>query len=99
MGFLNHRKLKLRKPNRVSLFLIQYQYSNLTEPINNEGTINGLEIYGAYENGDLIGVIATRSEFITLCNRDIHKLGFVDTDIEQTKEGMRFTPMKHQKWV
>ncbi|MEV5113829.1 GNAT family N-acetyltransferase [Peribacillus frigoritolerans] len=43
-------------------FLFNYQYSNLTEPINNEGTINGLEIYGAYENGDLIGVIATRSE-------------------------------------
>lgn len=26
-----------------------------------------------------------------------HKLGFMDSDIEQTKEGIRFTPMKYQK--
>ena len=103
--------------------------------INNEGAISGLEIYGAYENGNLIGIIATRnegnhialffvhgkyhrkgigrkllevvlkdstSESITVnsspyATEIYHKLGFVDTDIEQTKEGMRFTPMKYQK--
>jgi GNAT superfamily N-acetyltransferase len=104
--------------------------------INNEGAISGLEIYGAYENGNLIGIIATRnegnhialffvhgkyhrkgigrkllevvlkdstSESITVnsspyATEIYHKLGFVDTDIEQTKEGMRFTPMKYQKY-
>ena len=103
--------------------------------INNEGAMNGLEIYGAYENRNLIGIIATRnegnhialffvhgkyhrkgigrklfevvlkdstSESITVNSSPYaigiyHKLGFVDTDIEQTKEGMRFTPMKYQK--
>ena len=103
--------------------------------INNEEAINGLEIYGAYEKENIIGVIATRNEgkhivllfvdgkhhrqgigrklievVLQNCISEIvtvnsspyakefyHKLGFVDTDQEQTKEGMRFTPMKHQK--
>ena len=103
--------------------------------INNEDAIDGLEMYGAYENGSLIGVIATRNEGnhialffvhgkyhrkgigrklfeVVLKNSTLelitvnsspyateiyHKLGFVDTDIEQTKEGMRFKPMKYQK--
>ncbi|WP_240613650.1 GNAT family N-acetyltransferase [Pueribacillus theae] len=104
--------------------------------INNEDAIKGLEIYGAYEKGNLIGVIATRNEgnhialffvhgkyhkqgvgrklfeavlknstleIITVNSSPYaveiyHKLGFVDTDIEQIKEGMRFTPMKYQKY-
>jgi GNAT superfamily N-acetyltransferase len=105
--------------------------------INNDDAINGLEIYGAYENGNLIAVIATRnkgnhialffvlgkyhrqgvgrklfewilekstSKIMTVNSSPYaieiyHKLGFTDTDIEQTKEGMRFTPMKYQKEV
>ncbi len=103
--------------------------------INNEDAINGLEIYGAYEKGNLTGVIATRNEgshialffvhgkyhrkgigrklfevvvknstleLITVNSSPYaaeiyHKLGFVDTDIEQTREGMKFTPMKYKK--
>ncbi|WP_186580485.1 GNAT family N-acetyltransferase [Aquibacillus kalidii] len=53
-------------------FLFYYQFSNLAEPINNEGTINGLEINGAYENGDLIGVIATKSEGSTIVLFFVH---------------------------
>ena len=103
--------------------------------INNREAINGLEIYGAYEKENIIGVIATRnegnhiallfvdgkhhrqgigrklfevvlqnstSEIVTVNSSPYakgfyHRLGFVDTDQEQTKEGIRFTPMKHQK--
>lgn len=101
----------------------------------NGNYINTLEIYGAYENRKIIGIIATRnegnhialffvdgkyhrqgirrklfeevlknstSEIITVNSSPYatavyHRLGFVDTDKEQTKEGMRFTPMKYQK--
>lgn len=103
--------------------------------INNEESINGLKIYGAYEKGNLVGITATRnngnhialffvhgkyhrqgigrelfeavlknstSKIITVNSSPYaieiyHKLGFIDSDIEQTKEGMRFTPMKYQK--
>ncbi|WP_190259354.1 GNAT family N-acetyltransferase [Pelotomaculum schinkii] len=42
------------------------------------------------------------SEMITVHSspyaREIyHKLGFTDTDVEQTKDGIRYIPMKHQK--
>lgn len=103
--------------------------------IHNEEVINGFEIYGAYEKGCIIGIIATRNEgshialffvdgkyhnqgigrklferilknstsaFITVNSSSYakevyHKLGFVDTDVEQIKEGMRFTPMTYRK--
>ncbi len=103
--------------------------------INDENQINNLEMYGAYENGNLGGVIAiinegshialffvdkryhrqgigrklfaaalrnSASEMITVHSspyaREIyHKLGFTDTDVEQTKDGIRYIPMKYQK--
>lgn len=103
--------------------------------INDENQINNLEMYGAYEKGNLSGVIATRNEgshialffvdreyhrqgigrklfeavlrnsaskMITVHSspyaREIyHKLGFTDTDAEQTKDGIRYIPMKYQK--
>jgi len=103
--------------------------------INNENQINNLEMYGAYEKGNLGGVMATRNEgnhialffvdrkyhrqgigrklfeavlrnsasgIITVHSspyaREIyHKLGFTDTDAEQTKDGIRYIPMKYQK--
>lgn len=103
--------------------------------LQSEEAVNGLELFGAYENGKMLGVIATRNEgnHITLLFVDgkhhrrgigrklfkvvvknstaevitvnsspyaievYHKLGFVDTDTEKIKEGIRFTPMKYQK--
>ena len=103
--------------------------------INDENQINNLEIYGAYEKGNLGGLIASRnegshialffvdskyhrqgigqklfeavlrnsaSEIFTVHSspyaREIyHKLGFTDTDAEQTKDGIRYIPMKYQK--
>lgn len=103
--------------------------------INDENQINNLEMDGAYEKGNLSGVIATRnesshialffvdrryhrqgigrklfeavlrnsaSEIITVHSspyaREIyHKLGFTDTDAEQTKNGIRYIPMKYQE--
>lgn len=103
--------------------------------LHSKEVVNGLELFGAYENGKMLGVTATRNEgdHITLLFVDgkhhrqgigrklfevvvknstaevitvnsspyaieiYHKLGFVDTDTEKIKEGIRFTPMKYQK--
>ena len=103
--------------------------------INDENQINNLEMYGAYEKGNLRGVIATRnegghialffvdkrfhrqgigrklsevvlknsaSETITVhsspyAGEIYHKLGFTDTDAEQTENGIRYIPMKYQQ--
>jgi len=103
--------------------------------INNTHEIGKLEIYGAYENDNIVGVIATRNggshialffvnkkyhrqgigrklfEAVLLNSTAneitvnsspyaaevYHKLGFVDTDIEQTKDGIRYIPMKFKR--
>ena len=97
--------------------------------------ISTLEFWGAYDNRELKGVIATnenrkhiccffvkaqyhrqgigrklweyllvngRSEIITVNSSPYavpiyHKLGFVDTDVEQLSDGMRYTPMKYER--
>ena len=103
--------------------------------INSDEAIDRLEIYGAYEEENILGVIATRNQgnHIALFFVDVkhhrrgigrklfetvlkystsdtitvnsspfateiyHRLGFVDTSIEQKKNGIRFTPMKYLK--
>jgi GNAT superfamily N-acetyltransferase len=102
------------------------------EFIHNADAINGLEIYGAYEEGNLTGIIATRNEgshialffvrkeyhrqgigrklfeaVVKSSTSEVnsspyaveiyHKLGFTDTNVEQTDKGIRYTPMKYQK--
>ena len=101
--------------------------------IEDKEMISTLEFWGAYDNRELKGVIATnenrkhiccffvkaqyhrqgigrklweyllvngRSEIITVNSSPYavpiyHKLGFVDTDVEQLSDGMRYTPMKY----
>ena len=100
--------------------------------IEDKKMISTLEFWGAYDNRELKGVIATnenrrhiccffvkaqyhrqgigrklweyllansRNEIITVNSSPYavpiyHKLGFVDTDVEQLSDGMRYTPMK-----
>ena len=65
-------------------------------------------MYGAYDNGSLVGVIATRilrnslAETITVHSSPYaveiyHQLGFTAADGEKTEHGIRYTPMKYQK--
>lgn len=101
--------------------------------IENHEIVSTLEFFGAYENGQLRGVLATDSNRQHICcffvdasfhrqgiGRKLwefllansphgeftvnsspyavpvyHKLGFVDMDVEQVADGMRFTPMKY----
>ena len=103
--------------------------------IEDKEMISTLEFWGAYDNRELKGVIATnenrrhicsffvkaqyhrqgigrklweyllvnsRSEMITVNSSPYavpvyHKLGFVDTDVEQLSDGMRYTPMKYER--
>ena len=103
--------------------------------IEDKEMISTLEFWGAYDNRELKGVIATnenrkhiccffvkaqyhrqgigrklweyvlvngRSEIITVNSSPYavpiyHKLGFVDTDVEQLSDGMRYTPMKYER--
>lgn len=100
--------------------------------INAENTPRAIEMYGAFADGTLVGVIATRSAgthitlffvdkkyqgqsigrklFETLIENSVadeitvnsspfavniyRRLGFEDTDTEQTKDGIRYTPMR-----
>lgn len=102
---------------------------------NNEEYLQSIVIYGAFEKGELLGVIATRKggSHIALFFVDgkhhrrgigrklfeaaikncpgssitvnsspyatevYHHLGFVDTDKEQSADGMRYTPMVFEK--
>lgn len=103
--------------------------------IENKEIIQTLEFWGAYDNNELKGVIATnknrkhicyffvkaeyhrqgigkklweyvlnnnQNEIITVNSSPYavpvyHKLGFVDTDIEQLTDGIKYTPMKFEK--
>ena len=103
--------------------------------IEDKKIIETLEFWGAYDNRELKGVIATNknrrhiccffvkaqyhrqgigrklweyllanssSEVITVNSSPYavpvyHKLGFVDTDVEQLSDGMRYTPMKYER--
>ncbi len=103
--------------------------------IENEEIVNSLEFFGAYENEELKGVIATNENRKHICcffvkaiyhrqgiGRKLwdyilnnsqnslftvnsspyavpvyHRLGFVDTDVEQLADGMRYTPMKFER--
>lgn len=103
--------------------------------IEDKKMISTLEFWGAYDNRELKGVIATnenrrhiccffvkaqyhrqgigrklweyllansRNEIITVNSSPYavpiyHKLGFVDTDVEQLSDGMRYTPMKYER--
>jgi len=55
--------------------------------INNEDEINKLEIYGAYEKGNLVGVIATRNEgshiALFFVDRKYHRQG-IGRDLLET---------------
>ena len=101
--------------------------------IENHEIVSTLEFFGAYESGQLRGVLATDANRQHICcffvdasfhrqgiGRKLwefllansphgeftvnsspyavpvyHKLGFVDMDVEQVADGMRFTPMKY----
>lgn len=103
--------------------------------IENKEIIQAVEFFGAYDNNELKGVIATnenrkhiccffvkaeyhrqgigkklweylldnsQNEIITVNSSPYavpvyHKLGFVDTDIEQLTDGIRYTPMKFER--
>lgn len=103
--------------------------------IENKEIIQTLEFWGAYDNDELKGVIATienrkhiccffvkaeyhrqgigkklweylldnsQNEIITVNSSPYavpvyHKLGFIDTDIEQLTDGIRYTPMRFEK--
>lgn len=103
--------------------------------IDNKEILKTLEFWGAYDNKELKGVIATndnrkhiccffvkaqyhrqgigrklweylrensQSKVITVNSSPYavpvyHKLGFVDLDIEQVSDGMRYTPMKYER--
>ena len=103
--------------------------------IEDKEIIQTLEFWGAYDDNELKGVIATNENRKHICcffvkaeyhrqgigkklweyllnnsqNKIItvnsspyavpvyHKLGFVDTDIEQLSDGMKYTPMKFEK--
>lgn len=103
--------------------------------IESQETMQSLEMFGAYENQELKGVIATNNNKKHICCFFVraqfqrqgigkklweyikensphavitvnsspyavpiyHKLGFVDTDIEQLRDGIRYTPMKFEK--
>ena len=103
--------------------------------IEDKEIISTLEFWGAYDNRELKGVIATNknrrhiccffvkaryhrqgigrklweyllanssSEVITVNSSPYavpvyRKLGFVDTDVEQLSDGMRYTPMKYER--
>ncbi len=103
------------------------------EFIEDKEIMSTLEFWGAYDNQELKGVIATnenrghiccffvkaqyhrqgigrklweyllansRSEIITVNSSPYavpiyHKLGFMDTDVEQLSDGIRYTPMKY----
>lgn len=105
------------------------------EFIHDTKSIKLLDVYGAYDGDDLLGVIATRMNqshislffvskehqgkgvgkrlfkyILPLCKDNkmtVHsspyavaiyrQLGFVDSDIEQLKDGIRYTPMEYQK--
>jgi GNAT superfamily N-acetyltransferase len=92
-----------------------------------------IEMYGAFENGELLGVIATRNagshialffvreeyhgrrigrrlfaQIVPLCDgrfitvnsspyaaKIYRKLGFTDTAVEQTTNGIRYVPMRY----
>lgn len=109
--------------------------SFLTTALNNEEFMSSLDIFGAFEDDVLVGIIATRSEgkhialffvdgshhkkgigrklFTTMLEagtaKEItvnsspyakevyHRLGFQDTDMEQTVTGIRFIPMVFKK--
>ena len=80
--------------------------------IENKEIVKTLEFWGAYDEEELKGVIATNekwdflrenssSKTITVNSSPYavpvyHKLGFVDTDTEQLSDGMRYTPMKFE---
>ena len=106
------------------------------EFIENEDIVASLEFWGAYENDELRGVIATNENRKHICcffvkskyhqqgigrklweyvlnnsNHPIytvnsspyavpvyHKLGFIDMGSEQLADGMRFTPMKFERY-
>lgn len=103
--------------------------------MNNNDFICSLKLYGAFENENLIGVIATKNEgnhiALFFVHKDYqkqgigrelfkcvvedsvadkitvnsspyavgvyHKLGFIDTDTEQSTDGVRYTPMTFTK--
>lgn len=103
--------------------------------INDDDFMGSLNLYGAFENGSLIGVVGTRNEgnhvalffvhkdyqkqgigkelfrcviknstanIITVNSSPYavnvyHRLGFIDTDVEQSTDGIRYIPMKYKK--
>ena len=103
--------------------------------ISNDKVLKTLEFFGAFEDGILKGIIATRDERKHICcffvaakyhrqgiGRKLweyikansrfseitvnsspfaveiyHRLGFENTDIEQSTDGMRYTPMRFVK--
>lgn len=103
--------------------------------IDNKEIIKTLEFWGAYDNTELKGVIATNNNRKHICcffvkaqyhrqgiGRKLweylrensqskaitvnsspyavpvyHKFGFVDLNIEQISDGMRYTPMKYER--
>ncbi|HJC79583.1 MAG TPA: GNAT family N-acetyltransferase [Candidatus Mediterraneibacter excrementipullorum] len=105
------------------------------EFIENEEIIKSLEFFGAYDQGELEGVLATNEnrkhiccffvkaqyhrqgigrklwEYVLSSSKNntftVHsspyavpvyrKLGFVDTNTEQSADGMRYTPMKFER--
>lgn len=100
--------------------------------LDNEEEINKLKMFGAYEAGELVGLIATRNDGSHIALFFVHKgyqkrgigrklfeeilqgndskeitvnsspfaveiyrkLGFVETDKEHTRDGLRYIPMK-----
>ena len=99
--------------------------------LHDQEFVEKLRFYGAFEDGNMVGVLATRSKgnhialffvdekyqkkgigkklFEKACKENktgkmtvnsspyavevYHHLGFVDTDVEQTDDGIRYTPM------
>ena len=114
---------------------MKIQKINVSKFIYNKDILSEIEFFGAHENGELKGVIATRNDRKHICcffvkeqfqglgiGRKLweyvknssphniitvnsspyavpiyHKLGFIDTDMEQLKNGIRYTPMQYEK--
>jgi len=137
---------KSEKPNALNLawsVFLEFEAPDYSQKgidtfrnfLDNEDEINKLDMVGAYEEGKLIGLIATRNSAghiaLFFVHKDYHRqgigrklfeeilkgnnskeitvnsspyaveiyrrLGFVETDKEQTKNGLRYIPMKFIK--
>lgn len=75
--------------------------------IDNKEIIKTLEFWGAYDNKELKGVIATNENRKHICCFFVNsspyavpvyrKLGFTDIDTEQLSDGMRYIPMEFER--